>query len=106
MVKCCMERWQGLAMSIPPEDYIWQKLAELKDIGLQWADHAKKVDNTLPVVFKSCYCSIIWCFLFCGQVATDSGALGLDKVFELISEGENLPIYLEKELKVTNSDSV
>eukprot|EP00258_Populus_trichocarpa_P036652 XP_024452671.1 lysine-specific demethylase 5B isoform X1 [Populus trichocarpa] len=72
---------EGLAMSIPPEDYIWQKLAELKDIGLQWADHAKKV-------------------------ATDSGALGLDKVFELISEGENLPIYLEKELKLLRARSM
>ena len=93
-------------MSIPPEDYIWQKLAKLKDIGLQWADHAKKVDSTLPIVFQFHSCSIIWCFLFCGQVGTDSGALGLDKVFELISEGENLPIYLDKELKVKHSDSV
>ncbi|KAJ6703596.1 LYSINE-SPECIFIC DEMETHYLASE [Salix viminalis] len=72
---------EGLAMSIPPEDYIWQKLAKLKDIGLQWADHAKKV-------------------------GTDSGALGLDKVFELISEGENLPIYLEKELKLLRARSM
>ncbi|KAJ6326770.1 hypothetical protein OIU78_013786 [Salix suchowensis] len=72
---------EGLAMSIPPEDYIWQKLAKLKDIGLQWADHAKKV-------------------------GTDSGALGLDKVFELISEGENLPIYLDKELKLLRARSM
>ncbi|KAK9983523.1 hypothetical protein SO802_033048 [Lithocarpus litseifolius] len=33
------------------------------------------------------------------NVATDSGALSLDKVFELIMEGENLPSYLEKEIK-------
>ncbi|KAJ6934856.1 hypothetical protein NC651_009754 [Populus alba x Populus x berolinensis] len=72
---------EGLAMSVPQEDYTWQKLSELKDIGLQWADHAKKV-------------------------ATDSGALGLDKVFELISEGENLPIYLEKELKLLRARSM
>lgn len=72
---------EGIVMSVPQEDYTWQKLSELKDIGLQWADHAKKV-------------------------ATDSGALGLDKVFELISEGENLPIYLEKELKLLRARSM
>lgn len=32
----------------------------------------------------------------------DGGALSLDKVFELITEGEDLPVYLERELKVTN----
>lgn len=36
------------------------------------------------------------------QVVRDSGALSLDKVFELITEGENLPVCLENELKVTN----
>ncbi|KAF3954187.1 hypothetical protein CMV_020438 [Castanea mollissima] len=35
------------------------------------------------------------------EVATDSGAHSLDKVFELIMEGENLPSYLEKEIKVS-----
>lgn len=34
------------------------------------------------------------------QVASDNGDLELDKVFELIAEGENLPIHFEKELKV------
>lgn len=38
------------------------------------------------------------------QVASDSGTLGLDQVFELISEVENLPVYLEKELQVWNFD--
>ncbi|KAM4074912.1 hypothetical protein ACB094_10G129900 [Castanea mollissima] len=33
------------------------------------------------------------------EVATDSGAHSLDKVFELIMEGENFPSYLEKEIK-------
>lgn len=32
----------------------------------------------------------------------DGGALGLDKVFELIAEGEALPVVCEKELKVSN----
>lgn len=31
----------------------------------------------------------------------DSGALSLDKVFELITEVEGLPVCLERELKVT-----
>ena len=42
-------------------------------------------------------------FLICiyhGQVATDSGALSLDKVFELVVEGENLPVDVDEELKV------
>lgn len=30
----------------------------------------------------------------------DGGALRLDKVFELITEGENLPVNCVKELKV------
>ncbi|KAK6130041.1 hypothetical protein DH2020_036227 [Rehmannia glutinosa] len=34
----------------------------------------------------------------------DGGMLGLDKVFELISEGESLPVYCGKELKVTKSN--
>jgi len=38
--------------------------------------------------------------LFYVQVAADSGALSLDKVFELIMEGESLPVYVQKEIKV------
>ncbi|KAL4603864.1 hypothetical protein ACB092_10G153600 [Castanea dentata] len=72
---------EGLSMSIPPEDYYRQKLTEVKRIGLQWAERARKV-------------------------ATDSGALSLDKVFELILEGENLPFYLEKEIKLLRERSV
>ncbi|XP_012086902.1 lysine-specific demethylase 5B isoform X2 [Jatropha curcas] len=72
---------EGLALNIPPEDYFRQKLIELKHIGLQWADRAEKV-------------------------ALDSGNLGLDHVFELLSEGENLPVSLEKELKLLKSRSM
>ncbi|KAJ9173612.1 hypothetical protein P3X46_016729 [Hevea brasiliensis] len=72
---------EGLAVNIPAEDYFLQKVTELKHIGLQWADRAKKV-------------------------ASDSGALGLDQVFELISEVENLPVYLEKELKLLRTRSM
>ncbi|KAL5814464.1 hypothetical protein ACOSQ4_025105 [Xanthoceras sorbifolium] len=68
---------EGLAMNISPEDYFRQKLMELNQTGLQWIDQAKKV-------------------------ATDSGASSLDQVFELITKGESLPVYMEKELKITN----
>lgn len=34
------------------------------------------------------------------QVSVDGGVLGLDRVFELISKGECLPVSCEKELKV------
>jgi len=71
---------EGLAMNIPPEDYYRQRLTEAKRIALQWAEHAKKV-------------------------AADSGALGLDKVFELIMEGESLPVYVEKEIKLLRARS-
>ncbi|XVF10610.1 hypothetical protein REPUB_Repub07fG0197400 [Reevesia pubescens] len=65
---------EGEAMNILPEDHIRLKLSELKDIGQQWADRAKKV-------------------------AADSGVLGLDGVYELIEEGESLPVFLKKELE-------
>ncbi|BBH03352.1 transcription factor jumonji domain-containing protein [Prunus dulcis] len=61
---------EGAALNIPPGDYYRQKLTEVKCIGLQWADNAKKV-------------------------AADSGALPLGKVFELVLEGENLPVLLK-----------
>lgn len=72
---------EGLTLKIPLEDHFRQKLVEVKRIGLQWADYAKKV-------------------------AADSGVLGLDKVFDLISEGENLPVHLEKELKLLRDRSM
>ena len=40
------------------------------------------------------------------QVSMDSGALGLDKVCELITQGENLPVHFEKELKVIKQMSL
>ncbi|WCJ26280.1 Lysine-specific demethylase 5D [Euphorbia peplus] len=68
----------GMDVNIPPEDYFRQKLTELKHIGLQWADNAKKV-------------------------ALDPGAVCLDKIFKLIYEGENLPVHAENELKLLRS---
>ncbi|KAM2035173.1 hypothetical protein EV2_039190 [Malus domestica] len=72
---------EGAALNIPPEDYYWQKLTEVRIIGLQWADTAK-------------------------TVVADSGALPLDKIFELVSEGENLPVRVEKELKLLKARSM
>ncbi|CAI9094044.1 OLC1v1029693C1 [Oldenlandia corymbosa var. corymbosa] len=66
---------------IPPDDYFRLKLTEARHIGLQWADTAKKV-------------------------SIDGGALALDKVFELIEEGENLPLVCEKELKMLGDRSM
>ena len=40
------------------------------------------------------------CFFL--QVAADSGDLGLDGVYELIEQGESLPVCLKKELEVAN----
>ncbi|KAL6986236.1 hypothetical protein U1Q18_019604 [Sarracenia purpurea var. burkii] len=72
---------EGLALSIPLEDRFWQKLSDVKQICTQWADKARKV-------------------------SMDSGALGLDKVFELIVEGENLPVHFEKELTLLRDRSM
>ncbi|KAK6251304.1 hypothetical protein SCA6_005309 [Theobroma cacao] len=72
---------EGEAMNILPEDYFRLKLSALKDIGLQWADRAKKV-------------------------AADSGALGLDGVYELIAEGESLPVCLKRELELLRARSM
>ncbi|CAA0838763.1 transcription factor jumonji (jmjC) domain-containing protein [Striga hermonthica] len=71
----------GLAMDIPSEDYFTQKLTETKNTVIQWAETAKKV-------------------------SVDGGMLGLDKVFELISEGESLPVSCAKELKLLRDRSM
>ncbi|XP_042483738.1 uncharacterized protein LOC122064092 isoform X4 [Macadamia integrifolia] len=72
---------EGLAINILSEDHFIQRLREVKHIGMQWADHARKV-------------------------ASDSGAVGLDEVFKLITDGENLPIHFEKELKLLRARSL
>ncbi|XP_068645556.1 lysine-specific demethylase JMJ17 isoform X2 [Aristolochia californica] len=66
---------EGTAINISSQDYYMKKLTEVKHLGLQWASLAKKV-------------------------ASDSERLELDRIFNLIREGENLPIYFEKELKL------
>ncbi|KAL6544030.1 hypothetical protein OROGR_010527 [Orobanche gracilis] len=72
---------EGLGLNIPPEDYFTQKLTELRKVALQWAETAKKV-------------------------SMDGGVLGLDKVFELIWEGQSLPVSCEKELKLLRDRSM
>ncbi|KAG9441229.1 hypothetical protein H6P81_017083 [Aristolochia fimbriata] len=66
---------EGIAINISSQDYYMKTLAEVKYLGLQWASLAEKV-------------------------AADFGSLGLDEVCKLIQEGESLPIYFEKELKL------
>ncbi|KAF9600058.1 hypothetical protein IFM89_002531 [Coptis chinensis] len=71
---------KGSAINMPSEDFFVKKLTEVKCIGLQWSDKAKKV-------------------------ASDCGELGLDEVFKTIAEGESLPVHPEKELKFYCSGS-
>ncbi|KAK4260587.1 hypothetical protein QN277_003682 [Acacia crassicarpa] len=72
---------EGLAMEISPEDHYMLPLAKLNCLYLQWAELTKKV-------------------------AVDSGALSIDKVFELIAEGENLPINVDEDLRILRARSM
>jgi len=73
---------EGQTLEILPEEYyLGKRLMELKDTGLEWAKRARKV-------------------------VTDSGALALEDVFELISEGENLPVHAEQELQSLRARSM
>ncbi|KAI9117961.1 hypothetical protein K1719_011103 [Acacia pycnantha] len=72
---------EGLAMEISPEDHYMLPLAKLNCLYLQWAELTKKV-------------------------AVDSGALSLDKVFELIAEGENLPVNVNEDLRILSARSM
>lgn len=72
---------EGLTINVPLEDYFWHKLETIKHNGLQWATKAK-------------------------TVSVDSGALELHKVFDLIAEGENLPVHFDKELKLLRERSM
>ncbi|KAJ0915987.1 putative chromatin regulator PHD family [Helianthus debilis subsp. tardiflorus] len=40
------------------------------------------------------------------KVSADSGALELPKVFELIAEGENIPVHFDKESKLLREHSM
>lgn len=93
---------QGQIISIPTEDYFRQKLTEVGHLGLQWADTAKKVKPTATLTYSQAYLLFPIQFSWSSyqQVSMDGGALGLEKVFELIAEGEQLPLVCEKELKV------
>ncbi|XP_073220782.1 lysine-specific demethylase JMJ17 isoform X2 [Cicer arietinum] len=66
---------EGMSMEISPEDHYMLKLTNVSCLGLHWAELAKKVSN-------------------------DSGALSLDKVYELVAEGENLPVDANEELRM------
>ncbi|XP_038906803.1 lysine-specific demethylase 5B isoform X2 [Benincasa hispida] len=72
---------EGSAISILPEDCYRQKLLDVKTVCSKWRSLARKI-------------------------SADCGALELEKVFELIVEGENLPAYLERELKLLRNRSM
>ena len=38
---------QGSAIKVPAEDYFRQKLVEVKQAGMQWAERAKKVRHMI-----------------------------------------------------------
>lgn len=66
---------------------------------MQWIEKAKKVLYVAHLRFHFC-CTVLTLLRSHDQVSLDSGAVGLDKVFELILEGKNLVIDVEKELEV------
>ncbi|XP_076925820.1 lysine-specific demethylase JMJ17-like [Bidens hawaiensis] len=72
---------EGHTINIVSEDYFYHKLETMKQVGLQWAAKARKV-------------------------SADSGALELHKVFELIGEGETIPVHFDKELKLLRERSM
>ncbi|KAJ7944914.1 Transcription factor jumonji (JmjC) domain protein [Quillaja saponaria] len=72
---------EGRAVEISPEDEYMLKLREVEYRGFQWVEQAKKV-------------------------ASDSGVLGLGKVFELLVDGENLPINVDEELELLRARSM
>ncbi|KAL1828382.1 hypothetical protein ACET3Z_006794 [Daucus carota] len=72
---------EGSAISIPVGDYFREKLIEVKHRCVQWVDTAKKV-------------------------SVDSGELELDKVYDLIIEGNDLLVDVEKELKLLQDRSM
>ncbi|KAK3012543.1 hypothetical protein RJ639_009334 [Escallonia herrerae] len=86
---------EGLTLGMPRDDHFWQRVTEVRHISGQWADKAKQLIATR---FDT--------LLSCEQVSLDSGTLGLEKVFELINEGENLPVHFCKELKLLRDRSM
>ncbi|XP_063949408.1 chromatin modification-related protein YNG2 isoform X3 [Daucus carota subsp. sativus] len=72
---------EGSAISIPLKDYFRETLIEVKHRSVQWVDTAKKV-------------------------LVDSGELELDKVYDLIMEGNDLLVEVEKELKLLQDRSM
>ncbi|XP_026448028.1 lysine-specific demethylase rbr-2-like isoform X1 [Papaver somniferum] len=72
---------EGSQLNVPSGDYFIHELTKMKCVGLHWAELARKV-------------------------ASDSGHLELDEVFKLISEGEDLPVHLDKEIKLLRDRTV
>lgn len=95
--------FQGSAISIPSGDHFREKLVEVKYHCMQWVDKAKKVQDIVhqsSITFDISLWFNTWCAF--EQVSVDSGELELDKVYDLIMEGNDLLVDVGKELKVTN----
>ncbi|XP_039134068.1 uncharacterized protein LOC120271455 isoform X1 [Dioscorea cayenensis subsp. rotundata] len=72
---------EGLAINIPAEDHFMQEITEVQARASKWTDAAKRV-------------------------ASDAGALELSEVFNLIKEGEALPVYFDKEMELLKARTV
>ncbi|KAK8945425.1 putative lysine-specific demethylase ELF6 [Platanthera guangdongensis] len=72
---------EGLEMGIPYENQLMLALIQLKQTSLQWLDMAKKV-------------------------ASDSGEFALSRVFELMNEGEILPVKFDDEMELLRKRSI
>lgn len=66
---------EGMSMEISPKDHYMLKLTNVNCLVMHWVEIAKKASN-------------------------DSGAHSLDKVYELVAEGENLPVDVNEELRM------
>ncbi|XP_072993424.1 lysine-specific demethylase JMJ17 [Typha latifolia] len=72
---------EGSALGIPSEDHFMVEITKVRQICLRWLENVKKA-------------------------ISDSGELALSKVYELISEGEDLPCLFGKELKLLRARSI
>lgn len=72
---------QGLSLNVALKDYYLQELKRVADTASQWVIRTR-------------------------QVVVDHGALELDGVFQLIAEGERLPVDFSKELEALKRRSV
>ncbi|XP_020571581.1 lysine-specific demethylase 5B [Phalaenopsis equestris] len=72
---------EGLEMGITHQDHFMLEIAKVKQACLQWLDSTKKA-------------------------VSDLGELALSRVFELMIEGESLPVHFDEEMKLLRTRSI